>query len=338
MRSALLALLAAFSAQAAAQMTPGEALSAGKGVGSSGAPAIGTVITSGTAPATVPHFSATQPQAGLFGGSSALVPEGAGQVAGCQSAPADPDGRRQQQCEATNFLSRKSSPAKFNIPPNDPVLNAARPITGNPESILGSMSGTYSACTQQTVSAPPRKQIEVCAETRAPEERTCEKVLTVTVTQQSSCVPGTWFTSLFIGAYPDAFRQIGIRVFAYCQAEGPVGLYIYNDTTEEEGRTGAATVWVDPATGMVAPQTLTNISAQDLHFGHFFNRVVYHGGSCGPDSCSFLFEIYGWRCSRGGCFRGGTQASGWFTYPRPRISYTVSDQWDNRCAAMEARL
>jgi hypothetical protein len=337
MRSALLALLAAFAAQAAAQMTPEEALTAGKGVGSSGTPAIGTVITSGTAPATVPHFSTTQPQAGLFGGNSALVPEGAGQVAGCQTGPTDPDGRRQQQCEATNFLSRKSSPAKFNIPANDLVLNAARPITGNPESILGSMSGTYSACTQQTVSAPPRKQIEVCAETRAPEERTCDKILTVTVAQQTSCVPGSWFTSQFIGAYADGWRQIGIRVLAYCQAEGPVGLYFYNETYNEGG-SGSASVWVDPATGMTAPQTFTNISAQDLHYGHFYNRVVYHGGSCGPDSCSFLFEIYGWSCGRGGCLRSGTQAAAWFTFPRPRITYIVSDQWNNQCAAMEARL
>ena len=235
-------------------------------------------------------------------------------------------------------LRRSRRAASFNIAPNDPVLSAAKPITGNPESILGSMTGTYSACTPQTVSAPARKQIEVCAETRAPEERTCEKVLTVTVTQESSCVPGTWFTSQFIGAYADGWRQVGIRVLAYCQAEGPVGLHIYNETTEEEERRGATTVWVDPATGMTAPQTFTNFFAQDYHFGHWFNRVVYHGGSCSTDTCSFLFEIYGWRCNRGRCSRGGTQVSGWFTFPRPRITYAVSDQWDNQCAAMEARL
>jgi hypothetical protein len=286
----------------------------------------------------VPHYSASQPQSGLFaGGAGSLVPPGAAQVSGCQVNPADPDARTQQQCDATNFLAKKSTAASFNIPANDPVLNAARPITADPASILGSMSGTYSACTQQTVRAPARKQTEVCAETRPPEERVCEKVLTVTVTQQSSCVPGSWFTSQFIGGYADGWRQIGIRVLAYCQAEGPVGLYFYNETYNEGG-SGAAQVWVDPATGMTAPQTFTNFFAQDFHYGHFYNRVVYHGGGCNPDSCSFLFEIYGWSCNRGGCSRGGTQAAAWFTFPRPRITYTVSDAWDNQCAAMEARL
>jgi len=318
--------------------TPAEVFRQGQALGASGGAAIGREIGTGASAAAVPNYSDAQPQSSLFaGGSGSLVPPGAAQVSGCQGNPADPDARKQQQCDATNFLAKKSAAASFKISPNDPVLNVARPITGNPESILGSMSGSYSACTPQTVGAPARKQIEVCAETRAPEERTCEKVLTVTVTQQTTCVPGTWFTSQFIGAYADGWRQIGIRVLAYCQAEGPVGLYFYNETYNEGG-SGAASVWVDPATGMTAPQTFTNFFAQDFHYGHFYNRVVYHGGSCSADSCSFLFEIYGWNCSRGGCGRAGTQAAGWFTYPRPRINYAVSDQWDNQCAAMEARL
>ena len=334
----IVTLLAVASLVSHAQ-TPAEVFQQGQALGASGGAAIGREIGSGASAATVPNYSDAQPQSSLFaGGSGSLVPPGSAQVSGCQGNPADPDARKQQQCDATNFLAKKSTAASFNLPPTDPVLKAAKPITGNPESILGSMSGNYSACTQETVSAPARKQIEVCAESRAPEERTCEKVLTVTVTQQSSCVPGTWFTSQFIGAYADGWRQVGIRVLAYCQADGPVGLYFYNDTTEEEQRTGAASVWVDPATGMTAPQTFTNFFAQDFHFGHWYNRVVYHGGGCSADSCSFLFEIYGWGCGRGGCRRGGTQVAGWFTYPRPRISYTVSDQWDNQCAAMEARL
>ena len=174
--------------------TPAEVFQQGQALGASGGTAIGREIGSGASAGAVPNYSDAQPQSSLFaGGSGSLVPPGAAQVSGCEVNPADPDARKRQQCDATNFLAKKSTAASFNLPPNDPVLRAARPITANPESILGSMSGTYSACTQQTVTAPARKQIEVCAETRAPEERTCEKVLTVTVTTSQSCVPGTWF-------------------------------------------------------------------------------------------------------------------------------------------------
>jgi hypothetical protein len=332
--------------------TPAEAFAQGRALGATASPALGREIGSGAAAPNVPQYSTVQPQSGLFaGGNGLLVPPGAAQVSGCQVNPADPDPRKQQQCDATNFLARRSTAASFTVPPNDPLIARARPITGDPTSILGSVNGTYSACTPQQVSAPARKQIEVCAESRAPEERRCSKILNISVTPNESCVPGTWFTSTFVGAYADGWRQVGVRVHAYCQMNGPVGLYVVGETANAGG--GATVLWVDPATGMTAPQVLTGIWGADYHFGHYFDHVGYLGGSCSPDSCSFGFEVYAESCGdqclawdwEGNCTswttqcaRSGTQASGWLTFPRPRISYAVSDRWDNQCAALEARL
>ena len=347
----LFVLLAAASGASLAQPAA-EAFRQGQALGASGSPSIGNQIGSGAGATIIPHYSDAQPQSGFFaGGAGSLVAPGAAQVSGCQVNPADPDARKQQQCDATNFLARRSTAASFTVPPNDPLLVRARPITGDPTSILGTMNGTYSACTPQQVSAPARKQIEVCAESRAPEERRCSKILNVSVTPTESCVPGTWFTSTFVGAYADGWRQVGVRVHAYCQMSGTVGLYVHNESAN--GGVGSAVIWVDAQTGATAPQLLPGFWTEDYHFGHWFNNVAYRGGGCTDDACSFAFEVYGESCGTQcdawdgegncttwstGCVRLGTQASGSFSFPRPKISYAVSDRWDNQCAALEARL
>jgi len=329
-------LLAAGAEMAFAQMTPEEAFGQGKGFGASAAPAVGSNITSGTGASTVPQYSTTQPQSSLFaGGDGSLAAPGTEQVTGCEVNPPNPDGRAQQQCEATNFLAKKSTAASFNIPPTDPVLVKARPITNDPRSILGAMSGTYSACTPQTATAPARKQIELCTENREPEQRTCQKVLAVKVTSIQSCPPGTWFTSTSIG---QSFWEI--KVDAYCQMNGPVGLYIH-DPIPWVGGGVSGVIWVDPATGMAAPQTISNISGNIFAFVlGYYKTVWYQGGSCTADACSFAFDVYalGAVCPGGASWCQGNIARGVFTFPRPRSTYAESDQWDNQCAALEARL
>jgi hypothetical protein len=329
-------LLAAGAGAAAAQMTPEETFGEGKGFGASGAPSVGSNITSGTGASTVPLYSTTQPQSSLFaGGDGSLAVPGTQQVTDCQTMPPGPDGRAQQQCEATNFLAKKSSAASFNLAPTDPVLVKARPITNDPQSILGAMSGTYSACTPQTTTVPTRKQIEVCTESRAPEKQTCQKVLAVKVTSIQSCTPGTWFGGTTMGQYPWA-----INVQAYCQMSGPVGLYVH-DPIPWIGGGISGVFWVDPTTGMTAPQTISNISGNIFAFAlGYYKTIWYQGGSCTADACSFTFDVFalGATCPGGVSWCQGNIARAVFTFPRPRSTYTESDQWDNQCATLEARL
>jgi len=328
-------LLAAGAGSALAQMTPAEAFGQGKGFGAGGAPGVGGNINSGTGASTVPQYSTTQSQSSLFaGGEGQLGPPGAQQVTDCQTKPPAPDGLAQQQCEATNFLAKKSTAASFTLSPSDPVLVKAKPITNDPLSILGAMSGTYSACTPQTSSAPAPKKIELCTESRAPEKQTCQKVLAVKVTTAQSCPPGTWFTSTSVG---QSFW--GIKVHAYCQVEGPVGLYIQDPIWLSGGVSGV--IWVDPQTGMTAPQVITNYFGQlGAYVLGYYKTVWYQGGKCTADACSFAFEVsaLGAVCPGGVSWCQGGKASGTFTFPRPSISYTVTDQWDNQCAAFEAKL
>jgi hypothetical protein len=317
-------------------MTKEEAFGEGRGFGASSAPAVGSNITSGTGASTVPLYSTSQPQSSLFaGGEGSLVAPGTQQVADCETKPPSPDGRAQQQCEATNFLAKKSTAASFSLAPTDPVLVKARPIANDPQSILGAMSGTYAACTPQTTSAPSRKQFEVCTESRAPEKQTCQKVLAVKVTSIQSCTPGTWFGGATMGQYPWA-----INVQAYCQMSGPVGLYV-TDPIPWLGGGVSGVFWVDPQTGMTAPQVITNYFGQlGAYLLGYYKTVWYQGGSCTADACSFTFDVFalGATCPGGVSWCQGNIARGVFTFPRPRSTYTESDQWDNQCATLEARL
>jgi hypothetical protein len=320
--------------------TPAEAFQQGQSMGASGSAAIGREIESGTSTATVPNYSDAQPQSSLFaGGSGSLVPPGAAQVSGCQVNPADPDPLKRQQCDATNFLAKKSTTASFNLPPTDPVLKAAKPITGNPESILGSMSGTYSACTPQTVTAPARKQIEVCAETRAPEERSCEKVLTVTVTTSQSCVPGTWFA----GGSADRNNVDHMTGYVYCDpGRGPerhlVQVYAY-------GANGACTGPIALEIDQTRPGTPFSAGTLQPHWENACRPTPAQviAGGCSGKTCSARFDF----AQLVRTFDPKTRTfvfvptwlwSFWVSYQLPEVFVTEADSWNNQCSAYEARL
>lgn len=326
-------LLAAGAGTALAQMTPAEAFGQGKGFGASAAPSVGSGITSGAGTASVPHYSTTQPQASLFGGGAgALVAPGAQQVSDCQQAPPDPDGRAQQQCEATNFLARKSSTASFNLAPTDPVLVRARPITNDPASILGAMSGTYSACTPQTVSAPARKQIEVCTESRAPEARTCERVLTVAVTPSASCVVGTWF------AGGSAARNVLDYMTGHVLCDPGRGPERQRVQVHAYGAFGACVGPIQLDIDQTRPGTAYSSGYLMPHWANACRRINYQvvAGGCSGTTCSvrFDFSTFSPRSS----IPPGWAYSFWVSYRLPEMSVAEEDTWDDRCAAYAARL
>jgi len=335
----LVALLVAAPLTGHAQ-TPAEAFAQGQGLGATGGPAIGRDIGSGANATIVPQYSTTQPQSGYFaGGSGLLVPPGTDQVNGCQVNPADPDARKQQQCDATNFLAKKSTAASFNLAPNDPVLKAAKPITGNPESVLGSMSGTYSACTPQSVSAPARKQIEVCAETRAPEQRVCQRILTVSVTTSQSCVPGTWFA----GGSADRNLVDHMTGYVYCDpGRGPerqlVQVYAY-------GANGACTGPIALEIDQTRPGTVFSAGNLQPHWENACrptpSQVV--AGGCSGKTCSARFDFAQLvrvfdQTTRRFVFVPSWVWSFWVSYQLPELFVTEADSWDDQCSAYEARL
>src|SRR5688572_20346358 len=139
-----------------------DAFSEGSQFGRSGNAAARGRINSGTASTTIPGFTSTAPAAGHFGGPG-LGTAGAATLAECADAASRGGGSGDPACAAVTFS--QTNPARrpnFTIAPNDPLLTRSRAINADPGSIAGSLAGTYSACSSQTITTPDVFDTRTC--------------------------------------------------------------------------------------------------------------------------------------------------------------------------------
>jgi len=167
------------------------------------------------------NYSGTAPEAGYFmGGSGDTITPGAGKVTACQTGPVNQNAFLQQNCDAINYMVQNpTTRPQFTINPDDPMILNSRQITANAGTLaaqsLGfadpSAVGSFTACQTTTTSTSPTYTTEVCNEylssmtnmcivgrdvvvdaqsnfqcnetANAYETSTCDKTLSVTVTQ-----------------------------------------------------------------------------------------------------------------------------------------------------------
>ncbi len=343
----LLCVIAALAVPAYAQSLS-DAFNQGATLGRSGNAAARGQITGNSAQSTVPHFTNTPPEASYFGSPGLGTPASA-RAGACAGGSGAAGGFPEQGCNAVDFSQTNPSrrPA-YSISPSDPLLTRARTITADPQAIAGNLAGTYSGCTVQTVTRPDIFETLLCHQYRAMEKVTCQKLLTVQVSWSNSCTPGTWFGNFWVNTWGNGevgYRYAGIVINAYCQTSGTVRMDFYAICTESPC-SGSANIQVDPTSGATSPQTFTNFIGRSWYATDLFNRVDYNGGGCTADRCSFAFctryEAEYMFCDEfSGCTTtliNETRACGTFTFNRPRSIATVTDAWDNQCAAFEARL
>ena len=323
-----------------------DAFDQGAALGRSGNAAARGQISSGTAQATVPHYTAQPPEASYFGspglGSAAAARSGACARAGAAS------GFNDQACNAVQFA--QTNPARrpaFSLSPGDPLLTRGRTITADPQAIAGNIAGTYSACGVQTVTRPDIFTTALCHRYREIETVTCQKVLTVHLQPTPTCAPGTWFGNYWVNTWGNGEvgrRYAGIAIDAFCEIGDTVRLRLTAICTEAPCA-GVVQLAVDAATGAEAPQTFANFIGRSWFATDVFNRVDYHGGGCSATECRFAFctryEEATTTCDDQGCTTtpvSEPRACGTFAFARPRTVLTATDAWDNRCAPLEARL
>ena len=346
MRSLAVFVIATLAIPANAQSLP-DAFNQGATLGRSGNAAARSQITGSSAQSTVPNYTANPPEASYFGGAGLGSPASA-RIGACAGGPGAAGGFAEQGCNAVDFS--QTNPARrpnFSISPSDPLLTRAKTITADPQAIAGNLAGTYSGCTVQTVTRPDIFETALCHQYRAMDEVTCQKVLTVQVSWSNSCTPGTWFGNFWVNTWGNGEvgrRYAGIVINAYCQPSGTVRMAFYAICTESPC-SGSAAIQVDAASGAASPQTFTNFIGRSWYSTDIFNRVDYNGGGCTAGRCSFAFctryESEYTMCDDFGCTTTSineTRACGTFTFERPRSIATVTDAWDNQCAAFEARL
>ena len=303
-------------------------------------------ITGDSARSTVPNYT-TAPAATSYFGSPGLGTSSSAKVAACAGAGSS-GGYSDQDCNAVNFS--QTNPARrptYTIAPGDPLLARARTITADPQAIAGNLAGTYSGCTVQTVTRPDIFETAICHQYRSIENATCDKVRMVQVSWRNSCTPGTWFGNFWVNTWGNGEvgrRFAGVAINAYCQMSDTVRMSLSAICTEEPC-SGYAEIQIDAGSGAVSPQILTNFIGRSWYLTDVFNVVDYKGGGCTADQCSFAFctryeDAYP-TCDDIVCpiiYINETRACGTFSFERPRNIATVTDAWDNQCAAFEARL
>jgi len=306
-----------------------EAFSQGSTFGRAGNAAARIRIDQGTAAGSVPGYTTSAPASNYFGTTPSLGAPASATLAACAGAAA----ASTPECLAVNFSQTNAARRpQFVIAPENPMLVLSKSITADPHAIAGNLTGTYSACSQQTLKNPDIFEKRVCNEYRTLERLTCDKTLIVTVTDHGlNCTEGSYLTPnpriywirpyVFVGAIcADDIRFQWIYGYSEC-----------NGTTDS--------IYVQTVVPTDAPIRMSvNLGCGGIHI---------LDGSCPNGSCAYSIvelnaEIGCLRYCRddGGCCEPvyGESARASFTFERPRRTYTVTDAWDNQCAPLEARL
>ena len=300
-----------------------DAFSQGSTFGKTGNAAARGQISGSSAQSTVPYFTATPPEASYFGNPGLGTPASA-RVGAC----VPPTGTNtagsfgDQACNAVDFSqTNPSRRPTYSIGPTDPLLTRAKVITADPQAIAGSLTGTYSGCTVQTVTKPDVFETLICNQYRTIENSTCDKVLIVTPIQVPGCSPGQFLTRVTADPCPGCVDYIAFDFSCGANNYLMHAFTIFKDS---------GTVYFELGSQYV-PGTLNTQIGQTLgpsRIDGYLCYQTYYSQSCSGVNCSIGAWFYN-PCQ-------GTSYYGVSTFAMP-TTVSFRDSWDNQCAALEAR-
>jgi hypothetical protein len=363
-------ILGLLSSSAIADMTPTDAFKDGNafakskdGIGmakSKISTAIATDATKG-----VPNYTATDPASGYYmGGVGSLTAPATAGVTNCTSTPGttDPDGYTHGKCEATRMLMKDPGKKDVMFPLNkktDPLVVTRNTVAADADTYLGTLivGGAYSGCADKTVKDPDKFETETCNQYLAPEpNQTCNEVLTVAITVTESCVPGTWYGAQLFGI---PYKGWEMQIDAFCdmtRTDGklalrftPVGLHgicsigyldvpktlftvtdvvnygVVKTVCDDEGYCADKYGFMNDE--VVAAHNYKGSCTVKNHIGY---EPGYTQG-CVGGTCNYTFRMVDSRWLN-------TAVGGSGSLPEPGLIITETDNWDNQCSALDARL
>ena len=331
-----------------ADMTPAQAFDAGKAFGQSpqGAAAVKGAISGAGATDSVPHYGTTHAHSAHYGGGEGdpRTPGGA-RVTECATAHYA-DARQQTECDAINDLTNnRAARPPLAIVPADPILVKGAAVKADPASVAGTFGGAYGECKTTTVTRPAVYEEELCNEFKSVGEEVCQKTLTVIVTVNETCTPGTWYavgSGLFtlIDAYCEPDRMDGKLQLRFTP-NGLHGVCQYGYVTLPKAPfqiVAGQDFWFEwicdeySCPGYVKHNLLTTAINHwkgactvpvDIGYG-----VGTHG--CMGGTCTYIFEYQDYRW-------GHHWVLPTSPFPEARRIVTEADSWDNPCVLLEAR-
>jgi hypothetical protein len=305
--------------QTSPQSNSQSAFQQGQTMGRSGNTQARGTIRSNTATAQVPGYAGTPPQTSQFGNPN--LGTAAGSVtAGC-STPAQ-RARPSPECAAVQFSQgNPTQRAPLTLRDTDPLLTRGRTITANPQSIAGSIAGTYSACSVIEQKAPDRYVTERCHEYRQLEYPSCDHVLVVTPVFTPGCTPGEFLTKVVTDPCPECVDVVhmdfsctgtGYQVHAYTQTR---------DTDELHTELGVQ--HVPGAVGLTLPRTA---GPSNLQGGYCYE--TWFSQTCNAQTCTIQSGF------SNPCQSTQVQSQNTFAIP---MKVSFEDRWEDDCGALEGR-
>jgi hypothetical protein len=199
-------------------MTPEEAFEDGKSFGQSdsGAAAVKGAISDSTAVDSVPNYGTAHAHSSYYGaGDGDPRTPGGARVSECASVTYG-DAKQQAECDAINDLANnRSNRPPLVIDPADPILVQGATVKADPAAVAGAFGGAYGECRTTTVTQPATYEEELCNEYKTLGEEVCHKTLSVKVTVDQSCEPGTWLPATCV--ITDQFGNCQGTVQTYCE-------------------------------------------------------------------------------------------------------------------------
>lgn len=326
---ALTLLLAVVTLSAHAQSLS-EAFDQGAALGRSANAPARSQINDAAARSNVPGYNTAPPQTSYFGSPGISTPAaaaasaciGTGTGTGTSTQTGASGDLAAQACNAVNFS--QTNPARrphFSITHSDPLLSGAKTITADPQSIAGSIAGTYSGCTVQTTTTPDRFETALCHQARTMETRSCDKVRIVTPVQTPGCYDGQFLTRVIADpcsrctdyvAFDFTCRSTGYLMHAFTIFKSSGQVYMELGQQEVPGTLNTQI----PRTA--GPSQIDTERCYQTHYSQ---------------SCS------GANCSIGAWFSNPCQGTSYYGVSTFAMPTTVrfTDTWDNQCAALDAR-
>lgn len=288
-------------------------------------------ITTDNATGTIPNYTTTDSASSYYlDGKGSLTAPAAGDVNNCTTTKgdADADAYVHGKCEGVRMIMQDPGKKNVMFPINkttDPLMVKRNAVKADPDSYLGSLTttGNYSGCVEKTITQPDSYTTEVCDQFLKRVDKTCQEILSVTVTKVTSCT-GVSLSGAPSGGYYTTTASCGATeelgaVFTLNVAP-PYQIHHHKWNSDYYG----ITRYLSKGAPFDVTQYMA-VTYKGWQWEHA--RVVWDGVDTvtvfgnpgnmgGPLYPYYTIKING----------------GW------QLNYNYTDTWDDQCAALKARL
>jgi conjugal transfer mating pair stabilization protein TraN len=236
----------------------------GLAAGQAANPLARDAVTAPSAESHVPGYTRTPPERAYYG-QPTLTGRSDELLAACALAPADP------VCQALRGAQASAHTPRDAVLPYDPAVLGAERIAANPAAVLENIASFYSGCSVDQVSTPAT-ETRICRQYSGATGQSCDSTLSVAVTRDSSCSPGSWFES----------QSHGLVMALQCKPDLP--------TSQQRMRiagSGVATMFFDAdvGAGWVFPQPVHALPGFNRWGGGGYS-LWFVDNRCEDDRCT----------------------------------------------------